>query len=345
MKKIIYTLLFIAFISSCKNQEIDYPDYNYNAVYFPVQFPVRTLSLGNDLIDNSLDKELTFKIGVCIGGMYENKQDWTVTYKIDNTLASKLKNGTGDTLLVLPEKYIESISPVNIAIIPKGSFTGWITVKLKDAFLDDPIAVTNRYVLPLSIVETSADSVLRGKPTKVNPDKREITNGWEQTAPPMDYTVYGIKFVNKYHGTFLHRGVDSVYDSSTKLGSKTIFRKTYLTENALVKLKTTGRNVVKTNSVGTTVTDDGKTGMFLTFDASNNVKIDPISALTLKPTGTGKFIDAINSNEIWGNQKRDAMYLYYEYNETPTKKHMVYDTLVFRDRAIVKEIQTITVMK
>jgi len=218
MKKLIYIILLSTTFWSCRNQDVEFPDFDYNAVYFPVQYPVRTLSLGNDMVDNTLDKELTFKIGVSIGGMYENKKDWTVKYVIDNALVSNLKNQTGDTLLVLPAKYIESILPASDVIIPKGSFNGWITIKLKDEFLDDPIAVTNRYVLPLKIVESDADSILRGLPLISNPD-RTIAGNWDGNAKPRDFTLYGIKFINKVHGTYLHRGVDKVYDATNTLVS------------------------------------------------------------------------------------------------------------------------------
>ena len=86
MRNIFISIILILGITACKNQDIVFPDYTLKAVYFPYQLPVRTLSLGEDRIDNTLDKEYKFDIGVCIGGMYQNKKNWTVDYIVDSTL-------------------------------------------------------------------------------------------------------------------------------------------------------------------------------------------------------------------------------------------------------------------
>ena len=90
MKKIFILFIFIIVIAACENQPWDFPDYKLKAVYFPIQLPLRTLSLGEDRLDNSLDKEFKFDIGVSIGGMYQNKKDWTVDYVVDTTLVRKV---------------------------------------------------------------------------------------------------------------------------------------------------------------------------------------------------------------------------------------------------------------
>lgn len=341
MKKQIYVILLLIFLGSCKNQEVDFPDFKYNAVYFPVQFPARTLSLGTELYDNSLDKQLTFKIGVDIGGMYENQKDWLVEYVVDPTLTTKLTTN-GVPVTALPASYISSVVPEGKVIIPKGSFEGWITVKLTEAFLDDPMSYTNKYVLPLRITKTDADSILSGKPAVSNPDKR-ITSNWDAGAPPKDFTLYGIKYVNKIHGSFLHRGKEEVYSSSNVLLSTKIFHQSYIIADQLIKLKTTGRYSVVTNSVSNTVSDDGKNGMNLTFDASGNIVVTPVTGLVLKPSGTGKYVEAANSTEKWGDAKRDAIYLDYQYTDATNNRHAVKDTLVFRDRGIVYETMVVTV--
>ena len=68
----------------CEQKNPVFPDFDYTAVYFPLQFPMRTLSLGEEEYDNTLDKELKFHISANIGGMYENTQDWSVDFVVDN---------------------------------------------------------------------------------------------------------------------------------------------------------------------------------------------------------------------------------------------------------------------
>ena len=44
-----------ASISSCKNGDAEFPNYDHSAVYFAHQTPVRTLVMGEDTYDTSLD--------------------------------------------------------------------------------------------------------------------------------------------------------------------------------------------------------------------------------------------------------------------------------------------------
>jgi len=47
MKKIFLILTLAIGLFSCKNFDIDHPDFNYTSGFFPYQFPVRTLVLGD----------------------------------------------------------------------------------------------------------------------------------------------------------------------------------------------------------------------------------------------------------------------------------------------------------
>src|SRR5690606_27897087 len=96
------------------------------------------------------------------------------------------------------------LNPDGNFTIPKGKFFGEIEVQLTDAFLDDPKAFLTRYVIPVRITSSTADSVLSGKPAvSENPDPR-VSGDWD--IVPKDFTLFGIKFVNPYHGKYLHRG-------------------------------------------------------------------------------------------------------------------------------------------
>jgi hypothetical protein len=240
-KKIIPILLVILVAVACENQPNDFPDFHTQAVYFPIQFPVRTLSLGNDRIDNSLDKELKFHIGVSVGGMYENTQDWTVSYVVDNELADNILTSEGDTIYPMPESYYtldpEGKFQDGEILIPSGSFNGKLLVQLEDAFLDDPLAVGNHYVIPLLMTSSSADSILTGTPATENPDKRIIAD-WDANALPKDFTLFMVKFVNALHGSWLHRGTDYTLDTVTsEIIDTTHYRQRYIVEDQVWKMQ------------------------------------------------------------------------------------------------------------
>ncbi len=85
---------------------------------------------------------------------------------------------------------------------------GGIQVQLTDAFFQDPRSVKNTFVIPMRITGVvNADSVLSGKSSLPNPDRRKAGDWITQ---PKDYILFAIKYINPYHGTYLRRGLDLV---------------------------------------------------------------------------------------------------------------------------------------
>src|SRR6476620_5998623 len=87
--------LFISFVlftllTAC-NKDQAFPDYKYTTVYFAYQSPVRTLVLGEDIYDNTLDNQHKCKIMATMGGVYENKKDITLSVVVDTALTRRLK--------------------------------------------------------------------------------------------------------------------------------------------------------------------------------------------------------------------------------------------------------------
>ena len=79
MKRIINKFLIAGLVScgiaagltSCKNGSADFPDYEGGTtVYFAYQSPVRTIVLGDDEYDTTLDKQHKCLIKATFGGSY-----------------------------------------------------------------------------------------------------------------------------------------------------------------------------------------------------------------------------------------------------------------------------------
>lgn len=333
MKKLVYLLIVISFWS-CTNQDIEFPDFEYNAVYFPLQYPVRTLILGDDRIDNTLDKQLKFNIGASIGGMYTNKNDYHINYVVDPTLAENLKNAKGDLITVLPSS-LYTLSPNDQILIPSGSFEGLIEVQLKDEFLDDPNAIAGTYVIPLRMISSDADSILSGKPAVSNPNKN-VASDWDPNGKPKDFVLFGIKFINPYHGAYFHRGKDVAYNATNQVVSQSVYRQKYVENDQIWKITTSGRNECVTAGVGPN--SGAGYSMKLSFVSNGDVVVSEIAGSTLKANGTGKFVP---EGDEWGGKKYNAIFLNYTYTEG-TNTHVVNDTLVFRNNGVVFEENVVT---
>jgi len=339
MKKIIALFSFILLLISCENIDSDYKDYDFQSVYFPFQYPVRTLSLGNDKMDNSLDKEHKFHVGISIGGLYaENSQEWTVDYEVDNTLVENfLVNANTDTLKVLPSTYY-TLNPAGTVIIPKGSFSGLIEVQLTDAFFSDPTSLKGNYVLPIKIIDTSADTILSGKKTEAlttTPNRHNLSD-WESQKTPKDYTLFGIKYINPYHGKWLRRCqiVEKDPTNTTVISTISIHNR-YAERDQIVELNTNSMAEVISNYVGNSFTSNMRlivSGTTVTVTSENG----PLSA-----AGTGKFV---TNGESWGGKPYDAFYLDYTYTLASGNKCSVKDTLVLRDRGIIVQEERPTLL-
>lgn len=320
-------LLITLGIPSCMNDEWSFPDYDYTTTYFPYQFPIRTLVLGDYNFDNSGDKELRFLISARMGGVYENKENISVQFTVDPTLTDSLY-ASNVKLQAMPTTLYTLSSP-NTILIPAGEFTGGVTVQLDEAFLDDPLAVTLNYVIPLRITSSTTDSILLGNTLNTNPDPR-IAGDW--ITRPRNFTCFGVIFVNEYHGRYLLRGEDQMDSIVNNVHFDTIsYRNKYVERCEVATITTAGKNkVTYSNSVRRVPSSPGAFKMDISFDASGNATCIESAGSLFPITGTGKFVK--NADE-WGGQKRHTIYLDYTIDDG-TYLHKVKDTLVFRDKAV-----------
>jgi len=331
--KLLILLAFVLGFAACKNQEIEFDDFGTTAVYFPIQNPARTLILGKyDVGLNENDNNHRFEIGVTLAGVYANKEERKVHFQLDTDLLSNVSN-----VKALPADYytIETPSPVTI---PAGTMKGRITVQLTEKFFDDSLsfAALNQvnYAVPLVITQVeNVDTVLRGVAVVENPS-RVRPEDW--SILPKDYTLYGIKYINKYHGYYLRRGIDVLTNESGKTISS-IYRNKYVERDELVMVTTTGKNSVELSNLVRRgkLSSPGNVNMELSFDDAGNCSIKSFGTDPYNVTGTGKFVENGGS---WGGKEHDAIFLNYRYTDAANNEdHNVTDTLVIRDRNVVYE--------
>lgn len=345
MRKISLLAVTIAFLTlilfSCKKEKLWYKNYSYSTAYFPYQYPVRTLILGDyNLAENKDDNNLKFFITARIGGLLNNNAEWNIGYEINNSLVNNLITNPNkwdgksvssqDTLEILPTRYytLSGGHGSNNIFVAKKDFTGRVEVQLTPDFLDDTMAWRTHYVLPLKITSTSADSILSGKPLIPNPDPR-IKSNWE--VLPMDFAVFGIKFINAYHGNFLHRGKSVITDAGGNVTQTISYRKPYIEQDEIWYLQTTGRYRDRvTGRLRSQPTSPGDFTMDLTFNDNGDCIISTSAGSKFPVSGSGRFIQ---KGDEWRGVQRNTIYLNYQVKEG-ANTHSITDTLVFRDKGV-----------
>lgn len=332
MKKTIFfpTILIAVFFISCGNFDIDHPDYEYTSGYFPYQFPVRTLVLGDYIYDNSNDNAHKFLISVGIGGVYSNEKNRVFNIQVDNTLCDNILFGEGgNQIKALPSNYYQLGG--NQITIPKGKINGGVEVQLTDAFFSDPDAIKNCYVVPVRLISSNdVDTILSGQSPNPSADPR-IVSQWN--VAPKNFTMFAVKYINEFHGTYFHYGSNSVKDLSGNIVENNSYSEKYVENNPIIKLLTTGRYQVSLSTFFHSKEMEGSLILLLNFNGNNcTVSAPANSPFTIN--GTGEFHSKKYS---WGNKERDGITLKY----TISDGNFVYEAnevLVIRDRDIVMEV-------
>lgn len=252
LSNILLAAVFLLAITSCRKYETFTNDFDYTAVYFATQKPLRTL-----VVSDSMD----FKVGVALGGVRENNRDESVSFQIDPSLLSTVEGASGFELL--PANYY-TLSNNNTMVISKGSVIGDITVSLnKELFTSDPNAVNDYYALPLRIVSSTTDSVLSGN----------------ASVAAKDYTIVVVKYISSYSGNYYHKGVET----RRSTGATTVYSKRDLSANQVWNLKTLSANELTTSGAGTNTSASLRLSL-----NNNNVTVSTDANLT-SASGTGTF--------------------------------------------------------
>ncbi|WP_299664832.1 DUF5627 domain-containing protein [uncultured Polaribacter sp.] len=336
MKKYIFNIsvtLSLILLIACSNEDQEFEDFAGSTTYFPYQYPVRTLVLGNDLFDNSNDNQGKFVISTLVGGLYNSKQDYNVSFTIDNSLAQNIETSDGNSIKILPPNYYE-LSETSMVTVPSGSFAGKIEVQLKDDFFNDPDAIKTSYVIPLRITETTTDSLLVGLPDVADPNPH-IASDWVIT--PKDFTLFAIKYINRFDGIYLRRGLSILYDDMNNEIERIEYRSPYVVTDELWSLST----ISLTKALGKTPVREssgspGDVEFELNFTGDTAVITETTNS-DFSVTGSATFVEA---GDAWGGISRDAIYLDYNITGNTGKKYVVKDTIVMRDRGVGVETFT-----
>lgn len=339
MKKLFYIVLAtLGTLTSCQNQDWEFPDYDYTAVYFPYQSPLRTLVLGEDIYDNSLDNDHKCLIMATMGGLYENNTDRKLNLVVDNSLCDNVNfdSDSGQAVLPMPAEYYLLDESMQI-VIPSGSLTGGIEVQFTDAFFADPLSVTSTYVIPLKIeTVVDADSVLRGLPNLPGADPR-VVDQW--ASAPKDFVLYGIKYINPWHGAYLRRGIDTGKGiGNVELDTTIVYHNKYVERDQVVNLNTLSMDEVTLELVTRDRGDENDVSfeVIIKIDSNGNCAISSDANAEYAANGNGKFV---KDGDMWGDRERDVMYLDYQV-DFGTSLHTFNDTIVLRDRQVKFETFT-----
>jgi hypothetical protein len=328
MKNILYVFLVLAAVgTSCENADWEFPDYDYQTVYFANQYPVRTITLGEDIYDTSLDNEWKCMIMATTGGVYKTKQSVTIDIEVDNAMCEGFEFPSGNDIIAMPASHYALAS--NQIVIAEGELTGGVEVQLTESFFADPLAIRNTYVIPVRMTNVqNADSILSGK-SPSDAARRGVAGDW--IAQPKDYVFYAVKYINRWHGYYLRRGVDNI---TGEVNTTTVRHKQYVEDDEVNMLSTRSLNdlefpLVFKDAGGNNV----NCTLLLSFDEEGNCTV---SSENFTATGSGKFVSK-GEKKSWGDQDRDALYLSYQI-DLGTMQVSATDTLVMRNRGVTMEL-------
>ena len=186
MKKSIYmSLMLLAAVATtgCKNGDQDFDDFEGGTtVYFPYQYPVRTILLGDGVeYSTELDNAHKFKVMGYGAGTYDS-YEFTFNVAVEESLAQGVTFKDGREVKILPSSYYQLGSTTSSYV---GNRMSGVEVSLTDAFVQDPASISQTYVLPL---------------------RMSGVNGANKILEDMDFTLYCVRYVNPWEGYYLVKG-------------------------------------------------------------------------------------------------------------------------------------------
>ena len=315
IKMVAALLALMASFTACENGDQAFDDYEGGTTaMFVYQSPVRTIVLGDDEYDTSLDKEHKCKIKATFAGSYNGRKGY-VNVAVDNSLCDHLTFADGTPVKAMPAEYY-SLSTNKLEF--KGGMTGETVVQLTDAFFNDPDAVKNTYVIPLVMTDQQGfDRISAGTLREGATGSRTNASIWE--TAPKDYVMYCVKYQNKYSGWWLtnhNTSTDNIEKASqVQITTRTLNSSVYTVEF----------------QEGSTIY---KADLLLTFDANEKCTITSLTD-GVKATGSGSWAD--DGIHSWNNKDRDLMELNAEITFAGGVKKSLNEKLVWWRSGVTSE--------
>lgn len=261
-------------LTSCEEYNDYTTDYDYSAVYFGTQQPLRTV------VSRADDSDMTFKLGVVLAGIRDNQIEREVLIGIDESLMESVSGASA--LTILPEDCYTTGLDNNRFTIPVGSYIGDFDInidKAKFAELEGSLGTT--YALPYRIVDAQADSILRG----------------DATTAAKDYTIVVVKYINEYSGYYYSR-----YVETNKGTNEVTTVEPYDDTDCTVKYATTtGLNQVTMSLAGIGASTDGYVVLDITDAGAVSISSSN-AAVEITDLGTSSY-----------DLENDVLTLKYEY--------------------------------
>ncbi|WP_167613731.1 DUF1735 domain-containing protein [Maribellus sediminis] len=311
MKIKIYTIALIALVfAACEKYEDFTNDYEYSNVYFAYQNPVRTV----------LTDDLSFKVGVVMGGKRTNNVDEQVTFELAPELLNDPDIVGDNNFTMLPSNYY-TLSSANNITIERGEIVGFVTVDLnRELFLADSLCLDKNYALPFLIKETTLDSILVGSE--------------ELSIPRKDYSIVVVKYHHKTHGVYYHRGNRTQYKADGSTIDTVI---SYIPAGHNIyepdiawKIQTNDANSLHTNGIAEFPKngDDNDYSLKINHPENDQISIEAgMNSVITGVTDLGSSYDSENK----------VYYLNYQYT-IDNIKNVMNDTLSFRDDMLSLEL-------
>lgn len=290
--KILLAGTAMSLLASCHNKEQIFPDYDGGVTaYFAYQYPVRTIVLGtSETFDTSLDNQHKCIIYGTMGGAYQGK-DVVIDIEVDNALTDNLYYDSAfeKPVKAMPSEYYTLSGN---QLVYGGNHMGGVEVQLTDAFFADPEAIKTTYVIPVKMtnIKKGADQILSGTPA-IEGDNAWRTDASQWKVLPKDYTLYAVKYINQWDGSWLRRGVDTI------------------TENGETTTEVRHKQYVENDEV-----------MFLSTQSLNSVTFPMTTSVTMVIPPEPEYalsMSNANAGDAWGAQ------VWYQFDE-PLKANTKY---------------------
>ena len=188
------SLMLLAAVATtgCKNGDQDFDDFEGGTtVYFPYQYPVRTILLGDGVeYSTELDNAHKFKVMGYGAGTYDS-YEFTFNVAVEEGLAQDVTFKDGRPVTILPSSYYQLGSTTSTYA---GNRMSGVEISLTDAFFQDPASISQTYVLPL---------------------RMSGVKGADKILEDMDYTLYCVRYVNPWEGFYLVKGTAAELEKCT----------------------------------------------------------------------------------------------------------------------------------